>query len=147
MERALKAFEKDIKKWTNKLEKNIVPKKIRGLGLQTLSMLMKKSPVDEGVFRGNWNVGVNIKDRSTKVPKKKKGKKKKANRNVIDPVKFAEGEGRIGSVKLGDTINISNALPYAMRLEFGYSAQRPDGMVRTTIMELRFWLKKQNEKL
>lgn len=142
MEKALKAFEKDIKKWTRKVEKKIVPKKIRGLGLQTLSTLMKKSPVNEGVFRGNWNVGINIKDTSIDEYAGSNN-----NKYALDSYKFNEGASRIGAVKAGDTINISNALPYAMRLEYGYSDQAPAGMVRTTIMELRFWLKKQNEKL
>ncbi|NTX09022.1 hypothetical protein, partial [Myxococcus sp. CA040A] len=39
--------------------------------------------------------------------------------------------------KLGDTVYVTNNLPYARRLEFGHSAQAPRGMVRVTVARLR----------
>jgi hypothetical protein len=103
---------------------------------------MTKSPVDEGTFRGNWNVGVNTIDDS--VDDDAGGNKTKY---AVDETTFQRGNQVVGSIKSGDGINISNALPYAMRLEFGYSDQAPAGMVRTTEHELKNWLKKQNDKV
>ena len=129
-----KDFNKQLKRFIKNSDKKGT-KAIRGVGLKALSLLVYKSPVDEGVFRANWNAGINKLDESYNLEyTNAQGAKSK-------------GEGRIGSVDSGDEINLSNALPYAMRLEYGYSSQAPEGMVRTTLTELTFWLKAQNKKL
>ena len=144
-----RAFERQLKKYLKVVDKNGT-KGIRRVALAGLKGVMMKSPVDEGTFRGNWNVGVNKIDTSTKgetgetVKRTKKGK---ATKKAIDPEKFAEGEQRIGSIVIGSHINISNALPYAMRLEKGDSAQAPSGMVTTTLIELKNKLDSQNKKV
>lgn len=136
-----KDFEKQLKKYTKVVDK-AGTKGIRRVSLQGLKMIMQKSPVDEGTFRGNWNVGINTIDKST--DEDAGGNKTKYS---VDQEVFQRGGVVIGGVKIGDGINISNALPYAMRLEFGYSDQAPSGMVRTTQHELKNWLKKQNDKV
>ncbi len=128
-----KKFEKQIKKYLKKTRATGT-KEIRRLSLFALGQLIKKSPVDEGVFRGNWNVGLN-----------------KTNISVDGDRRFreaiAEGNSVIGSIKSGDSIDLSNALPYAMRIEYGWSDQAPAGVVRVTQYELLGWLKKQNDKV
>jgi hypothetical protein len=142
MDRAMKAFNKDLMRFAKKTKNKTIPQSIRGMGLQALKMLMTKSPVDDGVFRGNWNVGINEIDDSIDDLAGSNN-----NRYALDSYKFNEGSNRIGSVRVGDSINISNALPYAMRIEHGWSDQAPSGVVRTTLMELTFWLKAKNKKV
>jgi hypothetical protein len=44
--------------------------------------------------------------------------------------------GQVTSVKAGGEVWIVNNLPYAGRLEYGYSQQSPSGMVRVTLANL-----------
>ena len=127
-------FNKQLKKYIKNSNKKGT-KAIRGVGLQALKMVMIKSPVAEGTFRGNWNVGINGIDSSTDLDRREAQAR-------------TEGNGRIGSFKSGGKINISNALPYAMRLEFdAWSSQATNGMVRITLIELTFWLNAQNRRV
>jgi hypothetical protein len=137
MAQTLNGLNKNFGRQLDKYLKNVQKtgtKEIRGVGLKSLSLVMTKSPVDFGTFRGNWKVGINSID-------------SKINYGRLEGTARREGESRIGSIKSGERINISNALPYAMRLEYGYSNQAPSGMVRTTLNELIFWLKSKNKKV
>ena len=136
-----KDFQKQLKKYLKVVDQEGT-KGIRRVSLQGLKMIMTKSPVDKGTFRGNWNVGINTIDDS--VDEDAGGNRKKYS---VDDATLQRGNQVIGSIKSGDGINISNALPYAMMLEFGYSSQAPAGVVRTTEHELKNWLKKQNDKV
>jgi len=127
-------FNKQLKKYIKNSNKKGT-KAIRGVGLQALKMVMIKSPVDKGTFRGNWNVGIGILDRAIDLDRR-------------EPQATSEGKSRLGSIKGGEIINISNALPYAMRLEFdAWSSQATNGMVRITLIELTFWLNAQNRRV
>lgn len=44
--------------------------------------------------------------------------------------------------KLGDDIWVRNQLPYAERIEYGYSKQAPTGMVRISIKQYQHFLDK-----
>ena len=149
MARANKDFERSLAKYVKKVDK-VGTKGIRSVALVCLKSLMMKSPVDEGTFRANWNVGVNNIDESTKgetggtVKRTEKGK---ATKKAIDPEKFAEGEQRIGGIDVGNSVNISNALPYAMRLEKGDSKQASAGIVTPTLIQVKNELDRQNKKV
>ena len=127
-----KQFEKQLRKFLKKAKKT-GDIELRKLSLFALGQVIKKSPVDQGTFRGNWNVGLN-------------------NINLsIDPNRresqaLSDGKNKISSIKSGGKINISNALPYALRLEYGWSDQAPTGVVRVTQFELLGWLRKRNKK-
>ena len=103
---------------------------------------MRKSPVDYGTFRGNWNVGINEINETFQTDftvKPAKGR--------YDQASFSRGSTVVGAIKGGEMINISNSLPYSMRLEYGWSKQASSGMVRVTLKELEGWLRKQNKKV
>ncbi len=134
-------FNKQLKKYL-KVANKAGTKGVRSVSLQGLKMVMMKSPVDEGTFRGNWNIGVNTIDDSTD-----KGAGGNTAKYTVDNETLQRGNKRIGSIKAGDGINISNALPYAMKIEHGHSDQAPAGVVRVTEYELKNWLKKQNDKV
>lgn len=75
-----------------------------------------------GQFRGNWQVSV--------------GAPAVGTIDNIDPEgssTIAAGRAVILSATLGDTIYITNNLPYARRIEYGWSRQAPAGVVRITV--------------
>lgn len=93
-----------------------------GLG----ASLIERSPVDEGTFKGNWqygNVTINV---DTSSPADKTG---------------TSAQGRINAGlalwKPGQTIWLTNSMPYARRLEYGWSKQSPGGMVRLAVAEFK----------
>lgn len=95
---------------------------VRKTALELQSGMVEKSPVDSGRFRSNWQCGVGVVNTAT------------------DAAAEKTGTGAIGRTqavlqgwRVGQTITLSNSLPYARRLEFGWSEQAPGGMVRLTV--------------
>lgn len=94
----------------------------------------QRSPVDTGHFRGNWQLGVNS-----------------APGGVIAGVD-PKGAGlatrvttRIPEDAAGKVYWLSNNVPYAMRLEMGYSKQAPQGIVGRTVTEWQGIVRKAAE--
>lgn len=89
--------------------------------------LVMKSPVDKGRFINNWMVGNGAIDTTT-------------NENTTEKnAAILKNSLEINSIKInGQTIYITNSLPYAYRLEYeGWSkVKTPAGMVRVTLAEL-----------
>lgn len=82
-----------------------------------------KSPVDTGRFRSNWNVSVAAPDFTFT-------DSTNSNRGLTEAA-------RALTLPVGGVVFISNGLPYANRLEYGYSKQAPQGMIRTSVIEFR----------
>ena len=116
-------------------------REIRQVSLAGLKGVMLKTPVDNGTARANWNVGLNIVDRSTS------DESSSSSKNNIDPSKFNEGSSVIARVKEGDSINISNSMPYINRLEFTDYSTQGSGMVRRTLEELKVFLRNRNRRV
>lgn len=89
------------------------------IGLQ--AEMMDKSPVDTGRFRSNWQCGIGSINPDTSAA----------------PNSDALGRTRVAleTWRPGQTIFLSNSLPYAKRLENGWSQQAPSGMVRLTVQD------------
>jgi len=86
-----------------------------------------KSPAPKGyiggTLRGAWSATIGAPDHTPKNSKDKTG-----GATISDMATTAE------SVKIGQTFYLSNAQPYARRVEFGWShIQRPAGMVRVSV--------------
>ena len=80
-----------------------------------------------GQFRGNWRLGVDGIDGTTSAAD-------------IDPDGGATLDNIVGKIPNDAAYHsyyITNALPYAHRLEDGYSSQAPAGMVGLTIVEFK----------
>ena len=82
------------------------------------------SPVLTGRFRANWQFG-KVLPQGTLEQEDKSG-----------AATIARMAGQVTSVKAGGEVWIVNNLPYAGRLEYGYSQQAPSGMVRITLANL-----------
>jgi len=85
--------------------------------------MVESSPVDTGRFKSNWQYGEGSINMDTSRPAGE------------DPLAaIAVG---IASWKMGETAFITNALPYAYRLETGWSKQAPAGMVGVTMVNFQ----------
>ncbi|MCD1619133.1 hypothetical protein K7H20_13770 [Salipiger manganoxidans] len=84
----------------------------------------QKSPVDLGTFRANWVLSIGEPDTST----------------TTDLAGFAtKNAGALAAYAAADgfpIIFVSNNLPYALRLENGWSGQAPNGILALTVVEL-----------
>jgi hypothetical protein len=89
--------------------------------------LVMKAPVDTGRFRSNMSVSISTPDITTLPKTTIKGASQ-----VI-----SEGQNKIYSNKQEVKVYIQNNLPYAMRLENGWSKQAPAGMIAITLNELQ----------
>ena len=80
-----------------------------------------KSPVDTGRFRSNWNV-------TASVPSFTYSESTNVSRADSETLKAL-------TLPVGGVVYLSNGLPYANRLEYGYSNQAPSGMIRTSVAD------------
>lgn len=102
---------------------------IRRFILEANNRMIQKSPVDTGRFKGNWMVGDGNINTSTGNQPSPSRYGQVANYNMAD----------INGIKInGQTVYITNSMPYSRRLEYdAWSKQAPMGMVRVTIAELK----------
>ena len=143
-------FDKEVK-YISKQLKLKTSQLMRWTALSVFEKVIKASPVDTGVFRASWVLGVNCVPPDPKIPKppKKKG-------TPIPPPQAGQTSGKLSTVQLGDTIIIANHLPYARVLEYGefpgqgpkttargYSTQAPQGVVRVSVQQVARQLRKK----
>jgi Bacteriophage HK97-gp10, putative tail-component len=125
------SFSLNLKKLADKAGNN-ADAVVKKIALDVLSTIVNKSPVDTGRFRGNWQLGVGSVDSTITSAESKDGAESKA-----------RAASELNGFKSGKTIFISNSLPYAQRLENGYSDQSPpNAMVKLTLIEFRRKLRK-----
>jgi hypothetical protein len=99
---------------------------VRKLCMDMFSDIMMASPVLTGAFRGNWMLSIGQPAFST--DKSKKLKEDGAALAATNAAVAGMGKEAIGSV-----IYWTNSMPYAYRLEHGWSKQAPNGMVAVTV--------------
>lgn len=95
-------------------------KVFRAWCLNVMGKIIRRTPVDTGRLRSNWNGSVGKPDRSTR----------DSNRDATAAAKQAIAKG-----KAGDTLYLTNNLPYAATVERGSSKQAPVGMLRVSVLE------------
>lgn len=116
-------FEAQINQWITKAKGNI-DLVVRKVALEMFSRVIQKSPVSTGRFKGNWQVAI--------------GNIPYGTLDLTDPsgtATMSAVDAAVLGLKAGDIIYLVNNLSYAERLEYGWSKQAPQGMVRTTIQE------------
>lgn len=117
-------FALDVTRWVDQANGrlDLVVKKI---AMDLFSRVILRSPVRSGRFRGNWQV---ITGETEDVPKL----------DAVDTsgaTTIANAVANVLAAPPGETITLVNSLPYARRLEYGWSQQAPAGMVRITVQE------------
>lgn len=94
---------------------------VRKSALNLLSQVVQASPVDTGRFKSNWQTGIGAINSGTDSTDESVGRFHSA----------------IGGWTAGQTIWLTNSLPYAKRLEYGWSKQAPGGMVRIAVQDFK----------
>lgn len=77
-----------------------------------------------GRFRANWLLGVGSPRTETVAAEDEHG------RDTLNAI-----ASDIRRAQAGGVVYLTNNLPYARRLEYGWSGQAPQGMVRLTVLE------------
>lgn len=111
-------------------------KVVRGTLLEMSSRIIKRSPVDTGRFRNNWNASFAAPSNATKTSSDPSGTQA-----------TLEAANLLAKFEMGQTFYLTNNLPYSLKLEYGSSQQAPGGMVRLTAAEFDAEIKKQAAKL
>lgn len=111
--------------WATKTERKM-DLAVRKIALELFSRVILRSPVDTGRFRGNWMVAIGNIPSGTLDLEDKTG-----------TATVSKATAATAGVKAGDVIYLVNNLPYAQRLEDGYSGQAPAGMVGLTVQEFQ----------
>lgn len=96
------------------------------VAIEAFTRVIMRSPVDTGRFRGNWQVQIGS------IPD---GVLALDDRDGTATVSKATAAAQ--QFKPGQMIYLTNNLPYAQRLETGWSKQAPGGMVGITVQELQ----------
>lgn len=137
---------KKLEKMSAELEENVT-KLSNKVALTLVGELASKTPVDTSQALSNWQVSLNepISD-SDKTgpwfPGESGSTQGQSIRATID-----EAKRIIEQRKPGDSIYISNVLPYIKRLDEGHSSQRPNGFVDSCLLITRLYLKNSKIKL
>jgi hypothetical protein len=118
-------FAADVEKWS-KASLDKLDLAFRKIALDAFSRVIMRSPVLTGRFRGNWLVSIG------QVPDGVTDEVDPSGVHIITDV-----QEKVIELKFGQTIYLINNLPYARRLEYGWSKQAPGGMVRITAAEFQ----------
>lgn len=123
-------FARELAIFADNLEDEVVLPFVQKISMEMLSRIIMRTPVDTGRARANWSVSV--------------GNPVTVQTEAVDPSggqTIARGAAIIASMDKLETVWISNNLPYANRLENGWSQQAPAGMVAVTFAEIGAFLK------
>ena len=118
-------FADQVRAWERKTERKM-DLAVRKIALQMFTRIILKSPVDSGRFRGNWQLAIGSVPEGTLELDDKTG-----------TATIAKGAAIALGMNAGDIVYFANNLPYARRLEEGYSQQAPAGMVALTVQEFQ----------
>ncbi len=118
---SLKEFSKRIQQVGKEVEVN-TNKAVKQTASLAQQVVILSTPVDTGRARGNWiaNAGSPITSPSELLSKS-------------GAESIAANYAVIQQTKLGESVYISNNLPYINRLNDGYSAQAPAGFVQKAV--------------
>jgi hypothetical protein len=99
---------------------------VRKVATDVLTKTVLRSPVDTGRFRANWATSFGAP--SYRVT---------SDTDASGQIAITRGARTISRAYGDYPIYITNSLPYAIPLEYGYSKQAPAGMVRITVAEFQ----------
>ena len=129
------SFALDVSKFVEKAKKN--PEKVmRQVSIKLFSAIIKASPVDTGRFRMNWmasggNPALGVTDATDK----------------SGNIAIGNATGFVLKAADWREFTLTNNLPYAQRLEYGWSRQAPQGMVRTNVSRFQQLINEEANKV
>ena len=89
--------------------------------------IVAKSPVDSGRFKNNWLAAYGAIDTTVT------NNKAKTDFGVEAGAVIGRLKAKVDGLVEGQVFYFTNSLPYAQRLEYGWSDQAPAGMVRLSV--------------
>lgn len=128
----LRQFSIRIRKLGSNVETNAM-KLVRKVALSVDSTVVMGTPVDTGRARSNWQVEIGKPARGT-VEAYAPGKEGSTGGQNAQ-IALALGAGVIATYKGGESIHLTNNLPYIGALNRGHSAQAPSGFVETAVLD------------
>jgi hypothetical protein len=130
------SFKSDIEKFARKVNTDS-EKVFRGTSIAMFSSIVKRTPVDTGRLRANWQLDIN------RDPQEQLDKADKGGGSTI-----TDGATTANRATTKDSIFIVNNLPYAQAIEDGASTVKsPEGMVKVTLQEFQGAVKKEANKV
>ena len=129
------SFTLDVKNFVEKAKAN-PETAVRSVSFKLFSAVIKASPVDTGRFRMNWQVA--------------QGTPATGILNGTDmngDIATANAESYIFGAPVWHDFTLTNNLPYAERLEYGWSNQAPQGMVRINVARFNTLLEEEAAKV
>lgn len=124
----MKAFENMTEDKANKV--------FRKVCLDLSSGVIKGTPVDSGRAKSNWQPNIQTFSSGVLTEEDKSGT------STIGKV-----ASKVVALKIGSTFTLTNNLPYIERLEYGYSKQAPQGMVRLNLLRFSSILNTANQEI
>lgn len=118
------SFTADLSKFLEHFEGNM-DKTVQHAVVLTSQGTILNSPVKTGRFRSNWQFGRVVPPSGTL-----------SSLDTSGAATIARIAGQVTSLKAGGEVWLVNNLPYAKRLEYGWSTQAPAGVVRKTLANL-----------
>lgn len=94
---------------------------------EVLQKVVVASPVDSGAFRGNWRTKVDSVDSTVNLDDKDPSGQRTISQGLAV---IASGAG------VGKAVFIANSLPYALRLNNGWSEQAPANFVELSVQSV-----------
>lgn len=129
------SFALDVSQFVAKANKN-VDKVVRSVSIKLFSAVIKSTPVDTGRARNNWfasNGTPSIETTTYGAPQ--------GDATIRRVTTFINGE------PTARQFTLTNNLPYAERLEYGWSQQAPVGMVRVNVMRFQTLINEEAAKV
>jgi hypothetical protein len=117
------SFEDQLRAFQVKTERNLTQVG-RKVALEMFKRVIYKTPVDTGRARANWQVTIGSQASGTVEIDDKSG-----------GATMSKATAASAGFNAGDTIYLTNNLPYIRKLEEGSSQQAPTGMVALTVQE------------
>lgn len=130
------SFSLDMAKFAEKAKGN-AETVVRKVVVDLASNIVMRSPVDTGRFRANWITSLESPSNDIF--------------DAVDPTGSGSIEAAVSAasdLKLGQTAYIANNLPYAQRLENGWSKQSPpNAMVGLSVLQFQQYINKAVSEL
>jgi hypothetical protein len=116
------------------------------VGQHVYERMIQRTPVLTGHARHNWRPSVN-EQVDTEQAGVFGGTETGEPITAAERARWRDVRKAIGAMPLGQTIWISNNVPYAQRLEHGWSQKAPSGMVEITLREVLEGIYSQQPKV
>lgn len=124
-------FRRDMKKARARAVAD-TERKIGAAAAQLFGHIIRRTPVDKGALRGNWQVGLG------EIPNSPVDRLDKTGAQAI-----ADAVTAAAKFKITGTLYFVNNLPYAPVVERGSSKQAPAGMVAVSVNDFRKYFRSQ----